>query len=909
MFFGSFKRLLLIGDDSAWLYVIIGQLSRKRKSSAAGDAASVTASESPRNRKRSSSPTRSTSACVLRTEKVLRTSTSSSSFTSSQNSFLSDSRSSVKTSSGSEQTLQKAMAVKQNNTDDNNGKPGGASGTGKSNTQLVNSTTTQKGMNPSSSSSNTSTGCSNPPNSASSVSGKTFNEPTQDLAKILHIISVINAEQSRGNCNLDISRINGDLIRALALVPNPKEDLKRFKEDIAKIGDFFAKVSEEHHVKTHHYLNVVYKLITAEQPPSCAIAIVFQLFTEDMVHEAVQTLLSNNLPDSTIRKTVKLLCEWKLLNFSQSLNLWILAIWNGLKEQEKFDLLNDIALENIEKLFPTLMMPVLRPMMMHIVFPMLEPTKNKPDVFHKVVPWIPRVVGQLKKQAAQEKYSDDTRKCLQMLVDLTTALMATFPGYDELYKPVVDALSEFSPSYDYLNAHRANSRFYENNRSMISSNAKVGLVNLGNTCYMNSVLQALAMTKEFSRGILLSGSKSPLLIKIQELIALMLHSSRYELTPSRVLDATRPPGFTPGLQQDSSEFLGYLLDTLHEQELAYRSSIIPKPIDSEITDHDENDAPSASTSTSTSQQKQITRPSTTIEKTFMGKLATTYKCLTCGWQSTNSDSFRDLQLSFPEVENDCASNYTVQDLIDYYCSSEKLHGDNQYFCEGCKKLSDAERFINVISAPKNLILTLKHFKYDQSNHMRAKLMHKVFHNEHVSIKVCSPETLNEVASVHYDLYAGVVHSGCSMDSGHYYTYASDGNNKWYKFNDDVVNQCKIAELNNLTPPNTPYILFYQMGGHESPTAPSTMIKIDAPPSLKLEDLSPELRDYVDRDNCMFGKELKSRRTKIIQSQTSTLFSNRAQKRGEGPDDDDEQPPPSSGCGDNALNINVNRFVF
>lgn len=788
------------------------------------------------------------------------------------------------------------MAVKQNNTDGSNG-PSGASGTGKS-SQSASLTT-----NGSSSNGNPVIGCSNAP----SNSDKVPDEPTPDLAGILKIINIITERQNRGNCNFDLAHLTMELILELARVPNPKEDLKRFKEDILKIGEFFARVNEQHHGRTHHYLTIVYKLITADEPPSCAIAIVFQLFTEEMVHKAVNTLLSNNLPDSTIRKTVKLLCEWKMLNFSDNLNLWILAIWAGLKEQGKFDLLNEIALENVEKLFTTLMIPILRPSTMHIVFPILEPTKNNPNVFHKVVPWIPRVVNQLKRQATQEKYSDDTQKCLQMIVDLTTALMATFPCYDELYKPVVDALSEFSPSFEYINAYRANSRLYDNNRSMMNSNAKVGLVNLGNTCYMNSVLQALAMTKEFSRGILLSDSKSPIFIKLQELIALMLHSSRFELTPSRVLDAARPSGFTPGLQQDSSEFLSYLLDTLHEQEFAHRRSMIAaKPEINENTDEIDGELASKP------KAEQITTPTTTIEKTFMGKLATTYKCLTCSWQSTNIDSFRDLQLSFPEVPSDCASNYTVQDLIDYYCSSEKLHGDNQYFCESCKKLSDAERFINVISAPRNLILTLKHFKYDQSNHMRAKLMHKVFHNENVSLRVCSPETLTEVASVHYDLYAGIVHSGCSMDSGHYYTYASDDNNKWYKFNDDIVTQCKIGDLNNLTPPNTPYILFYQMAGRETPTAPSTLVKIDSPPVLRLEELSPELRNYVDHDNCVFSKEMKIRRAKIVQSQTAAaLVSQRIYRRGpdSGDDDEDEQPPPASGCGDSALNINVNRFVF
>ena len=53
---------------------------------------------------------------------------------------------------------------------------------------------------------------------------------------------------------------------------------------------------------------------------------------------------------------------------------------------------------------------------------------------------------------------------------------------------------------------------------------------------------------------------------MQSLIGLLLHSKRPELNPRDILKVARPPGFLPGYQQDSSEFLGYLLDKLHEQE-------------------------------------------------------------------------------------------------------------------------------------------------------------------------------------------------------------------------------------------------------------------------------------------------------------------------------------------------------
>lgn len=188
------------------------------------------------------------------------------------------------------------------------------------------------------------------------------------------------------------------------------------------------------------------------------------------------------------------------------------------------------------------------------------------------------------------------------------------------------------------------------------------------------------------------------------------------------------------------------------------------------------------------------------------------------------------------------------------------------------------------------------------------------------MKVCCPQTLKEVATVHYDLYAGVVHSGFSMDSGHYYTYASDSDNNWYKFNDDIVTSSKTEELHNLAPPNTLYILFYQMSGRsneisETATMASSakVIKIDVPTLLSLEELPPPLRDLVLHDNYAFGEELRLRRHKnatlnsIHQDESEGNSTNRGCNH-YFDEDEDEPPPVGGGCGSNMLNINTSRFI-
>lgn len=199
-----------------------------------------------------------------------------------------------------------------------------------------------------------------------------------------------------------------------------------------------------------------------------------------------------------------------------------------------------------------------------------------------------------------------------------------------------------------------------------------GLQNLGNTCFMSSVLQCLANTEPLTKYFLFDvhvfhlnsknslGTRGKLALAFGELVSeLFVGQNRY-VAPWDVkrIVAMKASQFQGFAQHDSQEMLSVLLETLHEDV----NAITKKP----YVEYKDSDNRSDAEVSKEYWDGFKRRESSIFINLFYGQLKSRVQCTQCDRVSITFDPFNVLSLPIPSQKNQCFTiKYLPCSVIEY----------------------------------------------------------------------------------------------------------------------------------------------------------------------------------------------------------------------------------------------------
>ncbi|XP_016142738.1 ubiquitin carboxyl-terminal hydrolase 12-like [Sinocyclocheilus grahami] len=291
-----------------------------------------------------------------------------------------------------------------------------------------------------------------------------------------------------------------------------------------------------------------------------------------------------------------------------------------------------------------------------------------------------------------------------------------------------------------------------------------GLVNFGNTCYCNSVLQALYFCRPFREKVLAykiqPRRKESLLTCLADLFNSIATQKKKVgvIPPKKFISRLRKENelFDNYMQQDAHEFLNYLLNTI--ADLLQEEKSQERQQNGKVVQNGGSGGGGGSGSSTGEGETEEKTQQTWVHEIFQGTLTNETRCLNCEAVS--------------------------------------------------------QRRMRVKKLPMILALHLKRFKYMDQLHRYTKLSYRVVFPLELRLFNTSGDATNPDRL--YDLVAVVVHCGSGPNRGHYITIVKS-HDFWLLFDDDIVEKIDaqaIEEFYGLTSDisknsESGYILFYQ----------------------------------------------------------------------------------------------------
>lgn len=328
------------------------------------------------------------------------------------------------------------------------------------------------------------------------------------------------------------------------------------------------------------------------------------------------------------------------------------------------------------------------------------------------------------------------------------------------YKAILATLLRLVP-YDTINdipyVYELTNQF-DRTRAIRSHTGYVGLKNLSNTCYLNSLFTQLFMNIPFREFMLNAnvadgGASQKLLAETQNLFSYMQNSLKRFVDPTILASSIRTYEETQidvTIQMDVDEFYNLLFDRWESQILA-------------------EDA-----------KKQF-------RSFYGGQLVQQVKSKECPHISERLEPFSAIQC-------DIKGKSCLQESLQAYVDGEIMEGDNKYKCSTCDRHVDAVKRACLKDIPDNLIFHLKRFEFNIQRLQRSKINDHFSFPTKIDMRPYKVEYLmddpEDIPEDIFELVGILIHSG-TAESGHYYSFirerpSNNENETWVEFNDDCV---------------------------------------------------------------------------------------------------------------------------
>ena len=302
-----------------------------------------------------------------------------------------------------------------------------------------------------------------------------------------------------------------------------------------------------------------------------------------------------------------------------------------------------------------------------------------------------------------------------------------------------------------------------------------GFINMGNTCYLNSALQALFHVTPFVNWLLnrkpcdqCEGKDLCIICRVSKTLEKSQAPSGNAIRPSLVYDdlASISKNLVPGSQEDAHEFLRCLIESM---ERSYLQSVNAAELDP---------------------RSKETNP---LSQIFGGYVRTQITCLQCRHKSTTFQHFQDISLNIQKCS-------TLKTALAQYFRSEKIE---DYKCSSCEKNVSVTKTMSMEQSPNVLCIQLQRFDFKgRKTNESLNCPRQLNLNKYLS-----RPTVNGCVS--YRFVSLINHIGRTQHFGHYNAMAQASNERLYLFDDCSVEDVPVTQNMDSALTASAYVLMYE----------------------------------------------------------------------------------------------------